>query len=62
MNEKGKVVKEAKAEAHITQQALLTELKAAIGDLFVVNVKQAENELYLHFLNGQRFALTVKEL
>ena len=46
----------------ITKQALLTEITAAIGDLFVAEVKQEEDGLRLEFLNGQQFALTVNEL
>ena len=62
MNEKEKVLQEAKAENPITLQALLTEIKEAVDELFVASIQQENNVLYMHFLNGQRFALTVKEL
>ncbi|MBQ5929577.1 MAG: hypothetical protein IIX02_02185 [Clostridia bacterium] len=62
MNEKEKELAAAQAEEMITKQALLTEIAAAIGDLFVAEVKQEEDGLRLEFLNGQQFALTVNEL
>ena len=62
MNEKEKVLTEVQAEPTITKQTLLTELRTAIEDLFVATIKEENGELRLQFFNGQRFALTVKEL
>ena len=62
MNEKEKALAAAQAENIITKQALLTEITAAIGDLFVAEVKQENDGLRLQFLNGQQFLLTVAEV
>ena len=42
-------------------QDLVVEIKAAIGDLFVAEVTEGQDEILLQFENGQKFVLTVKE-
>lgn len=61
MNEQEKIYQEATQEPHISKQDLLKELKAALRDYFVADVKATSNEVYLQFPNGQLFALSVKE-
>ena len=61
MNEQAKIHQEATQEPHITKQDLLKELKAALQEYFVANVKETANEVYLQFPNGQQFVLSVKE-
>ena len=61
MNEQEKMYQEATQEPHISKQDLLKELKMALQDYFVADVKATSNEVYLQFPNGQLFALSVKE-
>lgn len=61
MNEQEKMYQEATQEPRISKQDLLKELKAALRDYFVADVKAISNEVYLQFSNGQLFALSVKE-
>ena len=62
MNEKEKALKTAQAEPPITKQALLTEVAAAIRDLFIAEVTEENGGLHLQFFNGQRFEIGVTEL
>ena len=40
---------------------LLSQIKSAIGDLFVAKLVESEEGVEMCFLNGQTFLLTVKE-
>ena len=45
----------------IKTENLVTEIKAAISDLFVAQVTESQGEILLQFENGQQFVLSVKE-
>ncbi len=46
----------------ITKENLLMEIKAALGDTFVAEIKETEGALILRFLNGQSFRLGLEEI
>ncbi len=46
----------------IEVQDLLTEMKVALADEFVAEVKQEERGLTLRFASGQTFLVKVEEL
>lgn len=45
----------------IKTENLVTEIKAAISDLFVAQVAEEQGNILLQFVNGQKFVLSVKE-
>ena len=52
---------DAKKEAPITKESLLTEIKTALNDYFVAQICEDEDGILLKFLNGQQFILQVNE-
>ena len=62
MNEQEKIYQENTQEPRIKQQDVLMELQSALQDYFVAEVKEMKGELWMQFPNGQRFALTIKEI
>ena len=45
----------------ITVENLVTEIKAALSDLFVAQITENQKGVTLSFVNGQKFLLTVQE-
>ncbi len=45
----------------ITAEELTQQLKFAINDLFIAQSEQKDTCIVLHFANGQKFTLEVKE-
>ncbi len=45
----------------IQTKNLITEIKAALEDLFVAEIEEEEGKLLLKFENGQKFALSLEE-
>ena len=41
---------------------LLLELKCAIEDLFIAQIVERQQEIELHFLNGQKFVVKIEEV
>ena len=52
---------DAKKEAPITKESLLTEIKTALNDYFVAQISEDKDGILLKFLNGQQFILQVNE-
>ncbi|MBQ7912694.1 MAG: hypothetical protein IJ308_02990 [Clostridia bacterium] len=52
---------DAKKEARVAKEELLAEIKTALNDYFVAQIKEEEDGILLRFLNGQQFILQVTE-
>jgi hypothetical protein len=46
----------------IKREELIEQIKCVVKDEFIANVSAIDGQIVLHFVNGQKFSIDVKEI